>query len=131
MVPEDLKYAKTHEWARLDAAANIVTMGITDFAVQQLGDIVFLELPKVGAQVTQDTPLGVIESVKAAVDLLAPVTGEVVETNAPLANDLETIGRDPYGQGWMVRIRVAGADALSGLLDPQEYRRHLEAEAKH
>jgi glycine cleavage system H protein len=131
MVPEDLKYAKTHEWARLDAAANIVTMGITDFAVQQLGDIVFLELPKVGAQVTQDTPLGVIESVKAAVDLLAPVTGEVVETNAPLANDLETIGRDPYGQGWMVRIRVAGADALSGLLEPQEYRRHLEAEAKH
>jgi glycine cleavage system H protein len=131
MVPEDLKYAKTHEWARLDAAANVVTMGITDFAVQQLGDIVFLELPKVGSQVTQDTPLGVIESVKAAVDLFAPVTGEVVETNAPLANDLETIGRDPYGQGWMVRIRVAGADALSGLLEPQEYRRHLEAEAKH
>lgn len=131
MVPEDLKYAKTHEWARLDAAANVVTMGITDFAVQQLGDIVFLELPKVGSQVTQDAPLGVIESVKAAVDLFAPVTGEVVETNAPLANDLETIGRDPYGQGWMVRIRVAGADALSGLLEPQEYRRHLEAEAKH
>jgi len=131
MVPEDLKYAKTHEWARLDAAANVVTMGITDFAVQQLGDIVFLELPKVGSQVTQDTPLGVIESVKAAVDLFAPVTGEVVETNAPLANDLETVGRDPYGQGWMVRIRVAGADALSGLLEPQEYRRHLEAEAKH
>ena len=131
MLPKDLRYTRTHEWARLDAGAAVVTVGLTDFAVEQLGDIVFLELPKVGAQVTQDAPLGVIESVKAAVDLFAPVTGEVVETNAPLANDLETIGRDPYGQGWMVRIRVAGADALSGLLEPQEYRRHLEAEAKH
>jgi len=131
MVPEDLRYAKTHEWARFDAGAAVVTMGISEFAVEQLGDIVFLELPKVGAQVTRDTPLGVIESVKAAVDLFAPVTGEVVEVNAPLADHFETLARDPYGQGWMVKIRVAAADALSGLLSPEEYRKHLEAEAAH
>jgi glycine cleavage system H protein len=131
MVPEDLRYAKTHEWARFDASAAVVTMGITDFAIEQLGDIVFLELPKVGAQVTRDTPLGVIESVKAAVDLFAPVTGEAVEVNAPLADHFETLARDPYGQGWMVKIRVAAADALSGLLSPDEYRKHLEAEAAH
>jgi glycine cleavage system H protein len=131
MVPEDLRYAKTHEWARFDAGAAVVTMGITDFAIEQLGDIVFLELPKVGAQVTRDTPLGAIESVKAAVDLFAPVAGEVVEVNAPLADHFETLARDPYGQGWMVKIRVAAADALSGLLSPEEYRKHLEAEAAH
>jgi len=131
MVPEDLRYAKTHEWARFDAGAAVVTMGITDFAIEQLGDIVFLELPKVGARVTRDTPLGAIESVKAAVDLFAPVVGEVVEVNAPLADNFETLARDPYGQGWMVKIRVAAADALSGLLSPEEYRKHLEAEAAH
>jgi glycine cleavage system H protein len=131
MVPEDRKYAKTHEWARLDPAARIVTMGITDFAVEQLGDIVFLELPKVGSQAAADTPLGVIESVKAAVDLYAPVTGEVVEVNAGLADHFETLSRDPYGQGWMVKIRVAGADVVSGLLSPEEYRKHLETEAKN
>ena len=131
MVPEDLRYSKTHEWARLDAGADVVTMGITDFAVEQLGDVVFLELPRVGARLTRGTPLGVIESVKAAVDLFAPVSGEVVEVNTPLADDFETLSRDPYGRGWMVKIRVAGADALSGLLSPEEYRKHLEAEAAH
>jgi glycine cleavage system H protein len=131
MVPEDLKYAKTHEWARFDAGAKLVTMGITGFAVEQLGDVVFLELPKVGARVTRDTPLGVIESVKAAVDLFAPVTGEVVEVNTPLADHFETLVGDPYGQGWMAKIRVPGADPLSGLLSPEAYRKHLEAEATH
>ena len=131
MLPGDLKYAKTHEWARLDAGANVVTMGITDFAAEQLGDIVFLELPKVGGKATRDTPLGAIESVKVAVDLYAPVTGEVVEVNSPLADNLETLGHDPYGQGWLVKIKVADAGALSGLLGPKEYRKHAESEAGH
>jgi glycine cleavage system H protein len=131
MLPEDLTYAKTHEWARLDAGANVVTVGITDFAIEQLGDIVYLELPKVGVKATRETPLGVIESVKVAVDLYAPVTGEVVDVNAPLADNFETLSRDPYGQGWMVRIKVADAGALAGLLSPDEYRKHLESEAKH
>jgi len=131
MLPEDLRYAKTHEWARLDAGANVVTVGITDFAIEQLGDIVYLELPKAGVEATRETPLGVIESVKVAVDLYAPVTGEVVEVNAPLADNFETLSRDPYGQGWMVKIEVADAGALAGLLSPDEYRKHLESEAKH
>ena len=131
MVPEDLKYSKTHEWARFDAKTGVVTMGITDFAVGQLGDVVYLELPKAGAAVTRDTPLGVIESVKAAVDLYAPVTGEVAEVNAPLAEDFGPLGLDPYGKGWMVKVRVAGAEALAGLLGPKEYRTHLESEGAH
>ena len=131
MLPEDLRYAKTHEWARLDAGANVVTVGITDFAIEQLGDIVYLELPKAGVEATRETPLGAIESVKVAVDLYAPVTGEVVEVNAPLADNFETLSRDPYGQGWMVKIEVADAGALAGLLSPDEYRKHLESEAKH
>jgi glycine cleavage system H protein len=130
MLPKDLRYTRTHEWARLDAGAAVVTVGLTDFAVEQLGDIVFLELPKAGAKATKDAPLGVIESVKAAVDLYAPVTGEVVEVNTGLADDFDTLRRDPYGQGWMVRIKVAGADALAGLLSPDAYRKHLESEAK-
>jgi len=131
MLPEDLKYTKTHEWVRLDAGANVVTMGITDFAAKQLGDIVFLELPKSGARITKETPLGVIESVKAAVDLYAPVTGEVAEVNAPLADNLEILSRDPYNQGWMVKVKVADAGALSGLLSPEEYHKHIESEAGH
>jgi len=87
--------------------------------------------PKPNATVTRDTPLGVIESVKAAVDLYAPVTGTVAEVNAPLAEDFGPLGADPYGKGWMVKIRVAGAEALAGLLGPKEYQAHLEAEGAH
>jgi len=129
MVPDDLKYSKTHEWARL-AAGDVVTMGITDFAVQQLGDIVFLELPKVGARTKQGSPLGVIESVKAAVDLYAPVTGEVVEVNSSLTDDFDALGKDPYGKGWMVKIKISSS-ALAGLMTPGEYQKHVEQETKH
>lgn len=129
MIPENLKYSKTHEWVRLDEG-NFAVMGITDYAVQQLGDIVFLDLPKIGAKVTEGQPLGVIESVKAAVDLYSPVTGEVVEVNAPLANDFETLAKDPYSAGWMAKIRVAGADALKHLLSAAEYQKLAEGEAK-
>jgi glycine cleavage system H protein len=131
MIPEDLKYSKTHEWARLDATANVVTVGITEFAVGQLGDIVYLELPKVGAQLTRETPFGVIESVKAAVDLFAPASGEVSAINESLPDNLDTLSHDPYGRGWMVKIKVAPADALSGLLGAAEYQKLIETEAKH
>jgi len=131
MVPEDLKYSKTHEWARFDAAANTVTIGITDFAVGQLGDIVYLELPKVGAQTTREMPFGVIESVKAAVDLFAPVTGEVSEINESLPDDLDTLSHDPYGRGWMVKVKIDSPHALAGLLSAAEYQALIETEAKH
>lgn len=130
MTPENLKYTKSHEWARLDGG-NLVTMGITDYAVQQLGDIVFLDLPKVGAKATGGQPIGVIESVKAAVDLYSPVSGEVVEVNSPLASDFETLAKDPYGKGWMMKVKVADAGALQGLLPAADYQKLVASEAKH
>lgn len=130
MTPGDLKYTQTHEWARM-GEGNIVTAGITDFAVEQLGDIVFLELPTVGAGTQQATPMGVIESVKAAVDLCAPVAGEVVEVNSPLCEDFDTLAKDPYGAGWLVKIKVSDASALAGLMSPDDYRRLVENETKH
>jgi len=128
MLPKDLVYAKTHEWARMDKGTNVVTVGITDFAAEQLGDIVYLELPTVGTKTTQETAFGVIESVKAAVDLYAPVTGEVVEVHTDLTEKFDVLRGDPYGEGWMIKIRVAGADATAGLMDTAAYQKHLESE---
>ncbi|MFZ4694434.1 MAG: glycine cleavage system protein GcvH [Verrucomicrobiia bacterium] len=130
MLPENLKYTKSHEWTRLDEG-NLVTIGITDYAVQQLGDIVFLDLPKVGAKATEGQPIGVIESVKAAVDLYSPVSGEVVEVNSPLANDFDALTKDPYGKGWMAKIKVANAGVLQGLLSAADYQKLVDSEAKH
>lgn len=128
MIPQDCKYLKTHEWARVEGG--VATVGITDFAVQQLGDIVFLDLPKVGAKVKKDSPMCVIESVKAAVDINAPVSGEVVEVNEPITQDFETLGKDPYGQGWMAKIKIADASEVASLLGPVEYQKVTEEE-KH
>ena len=128
--PEDLKYAKSHEWARQDTASGIVTVGITDFAVEQLGDIVYLELPKVGAKVAQAKPFGVIESVKAAVDLYAPVSGEVVEVNAALPKKFDWLTGEPYAKGWMVKIKPSNPGELAGLLSPADYAK-LAASEKH
>jgi glycine cleavage system H protein len=130
MTPENLKYTKSHEWTRLDEG-NLVSIGITDYAVQQLGDIVFLDLPKVGAKATEGQPIGVIESVKAAVDLYSPVSGEVVEVNSTLANDFDALTKDPYGKGWMAKIKVANAGVLQGLLSATDYQKLVESEAKH
>jgi glycine cleavage system H protein len=119
MVPQDLRYTKEHEWVRM--AGDLATVGITDYAVKQLGDIVFVELPEIGRTVTQLAAVGVIESVKAVSDLFAPVGGEVVESNAELAGAPELLNADPFGKGWMLRIRVADAAQLDKLLDAAAY----------
>jgi glycine cleavage system H protein len=119
MVPQDLRYTKEHEWVQM--AGDLATVGITDYAVQQLGDIVFVELPEIGRTVTQFAAVGVIESVKAVSDLFAPVGGEVVESNAELAGAPELLNADPFGKGWMLRIRVADAAQLDNLLDAAAY----------
>lgn len=119
MVPQDLRYTKEHEWVQM--AGDLATVGITDYAVQQLGDIVFVELPEIGRTVTQFAAVGVIESVKAVSDLFAPVGGEVVESNAELAGAPELLNADPFGKGWMLRIRVADAAQLDKLLDAAAY----------
>jgi glycine cleavage system H protein len=119
MVPTDLRYTKDHEWVRLEGTK--ATVGITEYAAHQLGDIVFVELPEVGGTLSQSAVFGVVESVKAVSDLFAPVSGAVVEANAALAGQPELVNSEPYGAGWMVRITVADSAELEGLLDPAAY----------
>jgi glycine cleavage system H protein len=119
MVPQDLRYTKEHEWVRVEG--DLATVGITEFAAEQLGDVVFVDLPEVGRTVAQFTAVGVIESVKAVSDLFAPVGGDVVETNAELTTKPELLNSDPFGQGWMLKIRLTDRTALDGLLDAAAY----------
>ena len=117
---EDLRYTKEHEWVRVEGDVAIV--GITDYAAHQLGDIVFVELPEIGRVLTQFAAVGVIESVKAVSDLFAPISGKVVETNAELGARPELVSGDPFGQGWMLRIRIVDKSQLDGLLDQAAYQ---------
>jgi len=119
MVPTDLHYTNDHEWIRVDGAE--ATIGITAYAADQLGDIVFVELPDVGRSLEQAAAFGVVESVKAVSDLFAPVSGEVTATNEDLGGNPELVNGDPYGAGWMVRVRLADAGQVDGLLDPDAY----------
>ncbi|HXH83030.1 MAG TPA: glycine cleavage system protein GcvH [Candidatus Tectomicrobia bacterium] len=122
-VPADLRYTREHEWARREGSR--VRVGITAYAQEQLGDVVFVELPKVGARVTAHQTFGVVESVKAVSDLFAPVSGEVVETNAELAKKPETINQDPYGKGWMLVVEPADPADWDALLTSQQYEEFL------
>ena len=119
MVPGDLRYTKDHEWVRLEGDEAVV--GITEFAAHQLGDIVFVELPAVGRSLAQHATFGVVESVKAVSDLFAPVAGEVVATNDALGGQPELVNTDAYGEGWMLRVKVADAGQIDGLLDAAAY----------
>ena len=116
----ELKFAKTHEWIRPEDGG-AATVGISAYAVEALTDLVFMQLPEVGRQVKAGESIGEIESVKAVSDFYAPVSGEIVEVNAALPNELETLGRDPYGAGWLVRIRPADPAEMTGLLDAAAY----------
>ena len=127
-VPAELKYTKEHEWAKVEG--DRARIGITAFAQEQLGDVVFVELPKVGAKVAAMKTFGVVESVKAVSDLFAPVSGEVVEVNADLAKKPETVNSDPYGQGWMIVVKVRNAKELDALMTAQQYTTYLERGAK-
>jgi glycine cleavage system H protein len=125
IVPEDLRYSKDHEWVSFDQDAGVATVGITDYAQGELGDVVFVELPGEGATVTAHTPCGTIEAVKAVAELFAPVSGEVVEVNAVLEDHPETLNSDPYGEGWMIRIRVSDPEELEALMDDAAYAEHV------
>jgi glycine cleavage system H protein len=126
MVPGDLRYTKEHEWVRLDG--DEATVGITQFAADQLGDIVFVELPAAGRSLEQFATFGVVESVKAVSDLFAPLAGEVTAANDALGGQPELVNSDPYGEGWMVRLRLADPAQVKALLDPAAYEQ-LVAEA--
>ena len=124
--PSDLKYLDTHEYARLDG--EIATIGITAFAIDQLGDIVFLELPDMGDAIDQGEKFGTIESVKAVEDLNAPVSGTVIEINSALLDAPEQIGDDPYGEGWLLKVRMGNDIDLDDTLSSDEYREQVEGE---
>lgn len=119
-VPENLKYSNDHEWIAVDG--DIATVGITDYAQGELGDLVFVELPDLGSQTSQGESFGTVEAVKAVSDLFAPVSGEVVEINEALADDPEVVNKDPYGDGWMIKIKLADASELDALLDASAYK---------
>lgn len=122
-IPDDLRYSKEHEWVRLEG--EMATVGITHFAQDQLGDVVFVELPAKGAAVRQSASLGVVESVKAASDVYAPVSGEVTERNVKVIESPELVNSSPYGEGWLVRISVLDKGELKALLSPAEYAAHI------
>ena len=119
-IPENLKYTKDHEWVRLEENGT-VTVGITDYAQNSLGDITFVELPEVDDSFEEGDSFGVVESVKAASDLYMPVGGRVVETNDELTGTPETVNSDPYGEAWMIRLEIEDASVLDGLMDAKAY----------
>lgn len=126
--PEDSRYAKTHEYVHLEG--DVATIGITDYAQKELGDVVFVELPAVGAQLEAADELGSIESVKAVSDLFAPVSGEVVEVNEALKEKPELVNTDPYGDGWMIRVKMSDPSEFDELLmSAEEYEEYVETES--
>jgi len=128
MAPEHLKYTKTHEWVAVEG--DTATIGISDFAVHLLSDLTYADLPPIGKQMKQGQPFGEVESVKAVSDLYAPVSGEVIARNDALPDHLELLTKEPFGAGWMVKVRLSDASELSNLLDQTAYKSHCDAE-KH
>ena len=121
--PSDLKYHPEHDWARVEG--DIATLGITWYAQEQLGEVVFFDPPAVGAEVTKDQPYAEVESVKAVSDVVAPLSGEITEVNETLSDTPEQINDDPYGAGWMVKVRVSNVDEVEQLLDAAAYEETL------
>ncbi|MCG6920639.1 MAG: glycine cleavage system protein GcvH [Acidobacteriota bacterium] len=128
MNPEELRYSKDHEWIRVDGDRGRI--GITDYAQNQLGDVVFLELPEVGRTLTAGEQFGTVESVKAVSELFSPVTGEVVEVNSELTSKPELINEDPQGEAWMVVVRITDPASVQALMDAEAYKALVESEAK-
>ncbi len=126
MVPEDRRYLESHEWGLLEG--EVLTMGLSDFAVKHLSDLVFIQLPEVGDKAEQGEHLGEIESVKAVSDILAPISGDIIEVNTAVAEELELISNDCYNEGWLVKIKASDPSEIENLLSPEEYASQLENE---
>ena len=124
-IPDDLKFSKTHEWVRLNG--DIATIGISDHAQEELGDITYLDLPTPGKILEMDVQFGEVESVKAVSELFAPLSGEVLETNTDITETTEVVNEDPYGNGWLIKVRIADRTELAGLMDPADYEKFAEA----
>ena len=128
MFPKELKYMESHEWAKSEG--DVVIVGVSDYAQQQIQDVVFVELPEIGQELEQKKEFAVIESVKAAFDIYAPASGEVVEINKELEDAPECINEDPYGAGWIVKILLSNPGELNNLMSVEEYRANLEGEVE-
>jgi glycine cleavage system H protein len=126
--PKNLRYLKSHEWARVEG--EFAFIGITDYAVSHLNEVVFLDLPEVGTDVMANEPFGEVESIKTVADLYSPVTGQIVERNDELAEELDTLTKDPFGKGWMLKVRMEKPAEIDALLDDAAYQRVINAE-KH
>jgi len=118
-IPKDLVYTKEHEWIRFND--NILTIGITDFAQGELGDIIFVEFPEIGEEFQKEDPFGTIEAVKTVADIFAPVQGKIIEINHDIENSPEVINADPYGEGWLMKIEITEHMVSDGLLSPEDY----------
>jgi glycine cleavage system H protein len=127
-IPDELRYSSEDEWVRREG--DRIVIGITDYAQQQLGDIVFIELPEVGSRIDRGASFGVVESVKAVSDLYAPITGEVLETNTALGDQPESVNTDCYGDGWMLALSLQDESEWEALLDPAGYRKHVGERAE-
>jgi glycine cleavage system H protein len=123
-IPNDLRYTKTDEWVRVEG--DIATIGITDYAQSELGDIVYMELPEPGRVLQVDEMFGTVESVKAVADLYAPLAGEVVEANAAVTQRAELVNEDPYGEGWLIKVQIADPSELDNLLTAEQYAAYIE-----
>jgi glycine cleavage system H protein len=128
MYPSDYSYSKDHEWLKVEGTE--ATLGITDYAQQELGDVVFVELPKVGAQLKAGQAFGTVESVKAVSEIFSPVSGEITEVNSVLANTPEKINQDPHGSAWLVKIRLSDPQEAASLMDAAAYQAYIAAKAK-
>ena len=122
-IPDDLRYTEEHEWVRKEG--DVIVVGITDYAQGELGDVVYVDLPSAGDRFGQNDPFGSIEAVKAASDLYTPLSGEIVEVNDQLADAPETINKDPYGSGWMIKLKLDDTDDFDSLLDAVAYKSHI------
>lgn len=127
-IPDDLHYSKDHEWVRLEG--NVALVGITDYAQDSLGDVVYVELPKPGDEFTANEPFGSVESVKAVSEMFSPISGEVVGTNEALADTPEKVNTDPYGEGWMIRVKLSNPGEVDSMLTAAEYEDFTKAEAE-
>lgn len=128
MYPKDRRYTKEHEWIKVEGSTG--TVGITDYAQHELGDVVYVELPKPGAAITAGQSFGTVESVKAVSEIYSPVSGEVLEVNAALANEPEKINQDPHGAAWLVRLKLASPKEVDGLMDAAAYEAYIAEKQK-
>lgn len=122
--PEELKYSKEHEWVLVEG--HVATVGITEYAQQELGEIVYVELPETGEKIVKDDPFGAVESVKAVSDIYAPISGTVLEINDTLPENPETINEDPYGDGWIIKVEMTDMDDLKDLMSADEYAEYVD-----